>query len=99
MKTTSFIKTQVETTVQGIAVVVATEYKQGETPNMYTCNVSTQVEQKWFNVNSTLNVSEQDVQVNTSGNVPVGFLAALETEMVAVHAFVAAEINAQNVES
>lgn len=96
MKSTSFIKTQVDTTVQGIAVVVTTEYKQGETPNMYTCNVSAQVDQKYFNVNSVLNVADQDVQVNTSGNVPVGFLAALETEMVAVHAFVAAEINAQN---
>lgn len=102
MKTESFIKTNIETTVQGISVVVMTEYKQNETPSIYTCNVSGQIDPiqegdpgKWFNVSSVLNIGTQDVQVNTSGSVPVGFLAALEVEMMAAHEFVMAEINAK----
>lgn len=108
MKTTNFIKTNIETTVQGINVVVTTEYKQGEYPSVFNCNVQGQVVEqqegqqvqpvpsRWFNVNSMLNVASREVQVNTSGSVPVGFIAALETEMIAARDFVVAEINAQN---
>lgn len=101
MKTESFIKTNIETAVQGINVVITTEYKQGETPNVYTCNVSERVEsvegepERWFNANSILNVRTRNMQVNTSENVPVGFLATLETEMMAAHEFVMAEIAAK----
>lgn len=106
MKLINFIKTNIETTVQGINVVITTEYKQDGTPSLYSCNVSGQVAPlhegdpgKWFNVNSILNVETRDVQVNTSGSVPVGFLSALESEMIAAHEFVMAGINAQNVEA
>lgn len=102
MKTESFVKTNIETTVQGIEVVITTECKQGEIPSVYNCNVSGQIPpvqegeiEKWFNVNSILNVETRDVQVNTSGSVPVGFLASLETEMMAAHEFVMSEIEAE----
>ena len=102
MKTESFIKTNIETTVQGINVVITTEYKQGGVPNVYTCNVSERVESveepgKWFNVNSILNVDTRDMQVNTSENVPFGLLAALESEMMVAHEFVMAGINAKTI--
>lgn len=105
MKTESFIKTNIETTVQGIAVLVTTEYKQEETPSIYTCNVSDQIssiqegESKWFNVNMVLDMVGKDVQVGTSGNVPVGFLAALESEMLAAHDLVMSGINDKNIEA
>lgn len=104
MEIVNSIKTEVKTTVQGIDVVINTEYIN--TPSIYTCNVSQQLPSrqedgvvKWFNVNSILNVETRDVQVNTSGSVPVGFLSALESEMIAAHEFVMAGINAQNVEA
>lgn len=101
MKTESFIKTNIETTVQCIEVLITTECKQGEIPSVYNCNVSGQIPpvqegeiEKWFNVNIGLNTDSREVQVSTSGNVPLGFLAALETEMLKAHEFVMAGIEA-----
>ena len=100
MKTESFIKTNIETTVQGTSVVVTTEYKQGKTPVVYNCNISGQVEPvqegdpvKWSNVSCELNTESREVQVSTSGSVPVGFLAALETEMLKAHEYLMSELN------
>lgn len=105
MKAEFFIKTNITTMVQGIDVVIMTECKQGEMPSVYNCNISGQTPpvqegelEKWFNVNCILGVETRDVQVNTSGSVPVGFLSALEIEMMAAHEFVMAEINAKNFE-
>lgn len=100
MEIVNSIKTEVKTTVQGIDVVINTEYIN--TPSIYTCNVSQQLPSrqedgvvKWINVNYSINVDTRDVQVGTSGDVPVGFLAALEVEMLKVHEFVMSEIEAQ----
>lgn len=92
MEITNLIKKNIKTTVQGIDVLITTEYNQGEIPCVYNCNVSGQVKpihegkpEKWFNINCTLDIEEKVVQINTSGDVPIGFLAALETEILAAN--------------
>ena len=86
------MKKKIATTIQGIDVVIETEFVEGNVPSVYSCNVQgvvklvqEEVNENWFNINYTLNVSMMDVQVNTSGNVPVGFLSKLEREMLAAH--------------
>lgn len=102
MKLSNFIKTDVETAVQGTAVVVITERKAGEMPNLYRCDFNGEVPPLeeggvtlYFNGNATLNVQERKVQVWSSENTPVGFLGALEQEMLAVHEFVMSEMEVQ----
>jgi len=92
MEITSLVKKKIATTIQGIDVVIETEFVEGNVPSVYSCNVQgvvklvqEEVNENWFNINYTLNVSMMDVQVNTSGNVPVGFLSKLERGMLAAH--------------
>lgn len=98
MKAESFIKKNVETTVQGIVVVITNECKKGEIPNLYKCDFNGEIspsgeggETLYFNGNVTLNILERKVQVWSSENVPFGFLGALEQEMLSVHEFVMSE--------
>ncbi len=100
MEIVNSIKTEVKTTVQGIDVVINTEYIN--TPSIYTCNVSQQLPSrqedgvvKWINVNYSINVDTRDVQVGTSGDVPVGFLAALELAILEAADLVMAGIKAK----
>lgn len=101
MKLRNFIKSEVNTTVQGFAIVVIVEREEGKTPNLYKCDFSGEIPPVeeggvtlYFNGNAILNASERKVQVWSSENVPVGFLGALETEMLKVHEFVMSKLEA-----
>lgn len=78
------------------------EREEGKMPNIYKCDFNGEVPPLeeggvtlYFNGNATLNVQERKVQVWSSENTPVGFLGALEQEMLAVHEFVMSEMEVQ----
>lgn len=99
MQVVNSIKTEVKTTIQGIDVVISTEYVN--VPSIYVCNVSQQLPSqegdtgKWINVNYTLNVDTRSVQVGTNENIPVGFLAALELAILEAADLVMSGINSK----
>ncbi|MEG2228454.1 MAG: hypothetical protein RRY39_08175 [Odoribacter sp.] len=76
-------------TIQGIGVVISTEYQQGNLPTVLSARASGQVAKKpqqdpvtYMDLSASYNVEAKSFNNCNGSNVPVGFIQELELKIV-----------------